>query len=75
MAAANLSRGDFEMLYAKLGEKDDFLRTIYNVAYDFPPRQDQFSKKKNKCAWLKIGKHGYCGIENHAKTPFVINTC
>ena len=32
------------------------------MAFDFPPREDQFlAKKKDKCAWLKIGKHGFCG--------------
>ena len=61
MDLEGLSRDDFKMLYDKLGEKDDFLQTIYDTAFGFNLRQDQFSEKTNKCAWLKIGKHGFCG--------------
>ena len=26
-----------------------------------PVLKQDFSKKENKCAWMKIGKHGFCG--------------
>ena len=61
MDLEGLSRDEFKMLYDKLGEKDDFLRTIYDTAFGFNLRQEQFLEEKNKCAWLKIGKHGFCG--------------
>ena len=48
MAAANFSRDEFKMFYDKLGEKDDFLQTIYDTTFGFNLRQEQFSEKKKQ---------------------------
>ena len=47
MAAANFSREEIKMLYAILGESDDFFRTVSK-------------EKKNSCAWDE-GELGFCG--------------
>ena len=39
--------------------KDDLVRSTLLIA--FPELKQDFSKKKNKCAWLKIGKREVCG--------------
>ena len=61
MAAEGLSIREFKILYNRKGDKDDLLRNIYETAFGFSQRRDQFLEKKNKCPWLKIGKHGFCG--------------
>ena len=61
MAAANFSEDEFKILYDRVGEKDRSFRTICNAVFGFNQRKDPLSEKKNKCAWLKIGKHRYCG--------------
>ena len=46
---------DFRKLYDRLGEKDDFIRNIFDVTFDF-------SKKKQKhCIAFKIGEYMLCG--------------
>ena len=52
MAATNISREDIKMLYAILGETDDFFRMASNGGFDL-------QEKKNICAWPEKG--GLCG--------------
>ena len=54
---------DFEMLFEQFYEKPNFDITCDYRLYMPPltPIADYFSPKKNKCAWIKIGKHGCCG--------------
>ena len=49
-----LSDEPFKKLYNRLGENDDFIRNIFDVAFDF-------SDKKNYCAAMEIGEYMFCG--------------
>ena len=52
-----LSNDDnFEKLYNRLGENNDFLRKIFDVAFDFSKK-----KRKNHCIAMNIGEYMMCG--------------
>ena len=66
MAAEKFLREDLKIIYALL-EGDPYFVIPHNYRRHIPPltpMEDYFSekkKKKNKCAWIKIGEHGCCG--------------
>ena len=51
-----LNDDNFEKLYNRLGENDDFIRKIFDVAFDFSKK-----KRKNHCIAMNIGEYMLCG--------------
>ena len=51
-----LNDDNFEKLYNRLGENDEFLRKIFDVAFDFSKK-----KIKNHCIAMNIGEYMLCG--------------